>query len=174
MCRNNVTTKSNEPEYELLKPVFIWIPLDMIKKTFQLSTQHARTPASSVMKKTYRSTFPAINVKRRSEPVATDTFYCDTPAVDDGSTCAQLFVGTKTLLTDVYELKSDKQFVNSLEDNIHQRGAMDKLISDSAQSEISTRVKDILRALFIDDWQSEPYHQHQNYAERRYETVQRR
>ena len=69
----------------------------MIKKTFQLSTKHARTPASSVIKKTYRSPFAALNVKRRSEPVETDTVYYDTPAIDDGSTCARLFVGNKLL-----------------------------------------------------------------------------
>ena len=108
MCCNNVKMKYNEPEHELLKPVFNWIPLDMTKKTFQLSTQHARTPASLVMKKTYRSPFPALNVKRRNEPVATDTVYCDNPEVDDDSTCAQLFIGTKTLVTDVYGMKSDK------------------------------------------------------------------
>ena len=66
----------------------------MIKKTFQLSTQHARTPASSAMKKTYRSPFPVLNIKRRSEPAAIDIFFYDTPAIDDGSACAQLFVGT--------------------------------------------------------------------------------
>ena len=54
-------------------------------------------------------------------------------------------------------MKSDKQFANTLEDNIRTRGAMDKLISDRAQVEISKRVLDILRALFIDDWQSEPH-----------------
>ena len=134
---------------------------NLIKKTFQHSTQYACTPASSILKKTYRSPFPALNVKRRSEPVSTDTVYSDTPAIDDGSTCAQFFVGTKTLITDVYGMKTDKQFVNTLEDNIRKRGAMDKLISDSAQSEISNRLKDILRALFIDDWKSEPYYQHQ-------------
>ena len=52
------------------------------------------------MKKTHHSPFTELNVKRRSEPVATDTFYCDSPVIDDGSTCAQVFVGTKTLLTD--------------------------------------------------------------------------
>ena len=55
-------------------------------------------------------------------------------------------------------MKTDKQFVNTLEDNIRKRGAMDKLVSDSAQSEISNGVKEILRALFIDDWQSEPHY----------------
>ena len=153
--------------------MFNWIPLDMIKKNFQLPTQHARTPASSAMKKIYRSPFPDFNVKRRSEHISTGIVYCDNHAVEDGSTCTQLFVGTKTLVTDVYGMKSDKEFVTSLEDTVRQRGAIDKLISDSAQSEVSTRVKDILRALFIDDWQSEDYHQHQNYAKRRYKTVKR-
>ena len=87
---NNVSTKRKEPEYSLLQPLFNWIPINLIKKNFQLSTQYARTPASSFFRKTYRSPFPAFNVKRRSEPVATCTVYSDTPAVDDGSTCAQL------------------------------------------------------------------------------------
>ena len=48
---------------------------------------------------------------------------------------------------------------------------MDKLISDQAQSEVSNRVKDILRALFINDWQSEPHKQQQNFAEQQYSTI---
>ena len=48
---------------------------------------------------------------------------------------------------------------------------MDKLISDSAKNEISHKVKDILRAYNINDWQSEPYHQNQNSAEWRYRTI---
>ena len=94
------------------------MPLDIIKKTFQLSTQCARTPASSVTETNYLSTFPALNVKRRSEPSPIYTIYCDTSAIDDGSKCDQVFVGTKILLTDVYGMKSDKQFVNSLKYNI--------------------------------------------------------
>ena len=58
---------------------------------------------------------------------------------------AQVFVGKRTLVTDVYPLKSQKQFVNTLEDNIRFRGAMTKLISDYAKVEISNKVKDILR-----------------------------
>ena len=73
------------------------------------------------MKKTYRYPLPGLNVKRMSEPLETDTVHCDTPVIDNGSTCAQLFVGTKTLLTNVHGMKSEKQFVNSLEDDIRQR-----------------------------------------------------
>ncbi len=48
---------------------------------------------------------------------------------------------------------------------------MDKLISDSAKSEISKKVMDILRTYSIDNWNSEPYHQNQNPAEWRYRTI---
>jgi hypothetical protein len=93
--------------------------------------------------------------------------YSDTPAVDDGSLSSVVFVGTRTLTTDVYGVKTDKQFVNTLDDNIRERGAPNKLISDRAQVEISKKVQDILRTLFISAWQSEPHQQQQNPAERR-------
>ena len=50
---------------------------------------------------------------------------------------------------------------------------MEKLITDRAQSEISTKVKDILRHLVIGDWQSEPHHQHQNIAEKRFQDIKK-
>ena len=84
---------------------------------------------------------------------------------------AQIFVGKRTLVTDVYPLKSQKQFVNTLEDNIRFRGAMTKLISDYAKVEISNKVKDILRMYHSSSWNSEPYHQNQNPAEGRYCTL---
>ena len=67
---------------------------------------------------------------------------------------AQIFIGRKSLVIDVYGMGTEKEFVNTLEDVIRKRGAMDKLISDSARVEISRRVKDILQNLIIDDWQS--------------------
>ena len=84
---------------------------------------------------------------------------------------AQIFVGKRTLVTDVYRLKSQKQFVNTLEDNIRFRGAMTKLISDYSKVEISNKVKDILRMYHSSSWNSEPYHQNQNPAEGRYCTL---
>ena len=48
---------------------------------------------------------------------------------------------------------------------------MDKLLSDSAKTEISNKVMDILRAYHISNWDSEPYHQNQNPAEWRYRTI---
>ena len=118
-----------------------------------------------------KSRNPALNVQRTHEAVATDTVYSDTPPVDSGVKQAQLFVGKESLVSDIYPMRSGKQFVNTLEDNIHRCSAMDKLISDSAKNEISHKVKDILRAYNISDWQSEPHHQNQNPAEWRYRTI---
>ena len=95
--------------------------------------------------------------------------YSNIPDACYGSTFSQIFVGTKTLVTDVYGMKTVKKFVNTLEDNIRKRGAIDKLISENSQSEISNRVKEILRAFFIDYWKSEPHYQYQNFSERRYQ-----
>jgi septum formation inhibitor MinC len=105
------------------------------------------------------------------EPVATNTIYSNTPEIDCGITSAQLFVGTKTHTADVYPIKSNKQFVNMLLDNITHRGAPTKLISDRAQVEISERVKQVLRPLHIGTWQNEPHQQHQNPAECQYQNI---
>ena len=48
---------------------------------------------------------------------------------------------------------------------------MNKLISDRAHIEVSNKVLDILRDYVIKDWQSEPYHEHQNPVECQYQTV---
>ena len=95
-----------------------------------------------------------MNVHCRDEPVATDTIYSDIPDIDDGSTCVQLFVGTKSLVSDSYGIKTNNQFVNTLEDNIRACGAMIKLIIDCDQFEVGFFSQSIFWELFIDDWQS--------------------
>jgi hypothetical protein len=77
--------------------------------------------------------------------------FSDTPAIDDGSRCAQMFVGQESLVSDIYGMKTDTEFINTLEDNICQRGAISNLISDWALAEISNKAKDLLCAYKIDD-----------------------
>ena len=55
-----------------------------------------------------------MNVSRRHEAVATETVYASEPSIDGGYTAAQIFVGRESLVTDVYPVKTDKQFVNTL------------------------------------------------------------
>ena len=117
--------------------------------------------------------YPAFNVKRRDESVVTDTVYSDASTIDNGCKQAQIFVGAKIMLTYVYGMKTSSQCINTLEDRIRNRGVMSQLISGSAKIEINKQVLDILRALCIGDWQSEPHQQHQNPTERRYKPVKR-
>jgi hypothetical protein len=167
------TVSRADPDYDALRPLFAYQPVEAIKHTWLNSTQFARIPMSTHLKRHFKSPFPAHNVARRNEPIATDTVYSNTPAVDNGAKAAQFFVGLESMVCDVFPMHTDKQFVNTLEDIIRRRGAPTKLVSDHAQVEISKKVLDILRSLCIDNWQSEAYQQQQNPAERRYQTVKR-
>ncbi len=114
--------------------------MDNIDQTFSHTTQYARQiHHDGYMKKHFMSRFPELNVARCHEAVATDTVFSDTPAIDDGSKCAQLFVVDTTLFADVYGMKSTSQFVHTLQDVIHKRGAMDKLLSDRLKLKFLTK-----------------------------------
>ena len=155
-----------DPHWNALRPFFAWTSPSSIKDTFNVTNRHGTAPHTQDYIKThFKSRNPVFNIPRRSEAVATDTIFSDTPAVDDSSTMAQFFCGSDTLVCDAYGIKSTEQFINTLSDNIRKREAMDTLISDGGKYEISKRVTDLLRSLFIQDYQSEPYHQHKNKAE---------
>ena len=143
-------------DYETLRPFFGWVDSGIVKPTIDQTTQWGVALDSSPMIRHLKSRNPALNVPRRHEPIATDTIYSDTHAVDSGVKQAEVFVGRDSLVADVYPMKSSKQFVNRLEDNIRRRGALDKLLSDSGKTEISKKVSDILRAYHISNWHSEP------------------
>jgi hypothetical protein len=91
------TFKAQEPNCNKLRLLFGWMNTKTIKKTFETTAQCAPMPHGTILKKRHKSPFPALNMKRRDEPVATDTVFSDTPAIDGGETCAQIFVGAKLL-----------------------------------------------------------------------------
>jgi hypothetical protein len=161
------------PDYNKLSPFFGWLDDNIIKNTFEHTTQYARLPTGTTLRRAYRSPNPALNVVCRNEAVACVIVYSDVPAIYDGSTVAVIFVGTDTQVTDVNGIKTDKQFINTLEDNITNRGAPHKLLSNSTQVLISNKVQDILRNLCIKSWQSETHQQQQNPAEHPYQTIKR-
>ena len=165
------TAKPSKKDWETLRPLFQWLDVDTIKKTFDRTTQLARMPQGEQLKRHFRSPHPALNVLRQDEALATDTIYSDVSAIFGGETIAQFYVGLTTQVCNAYGIRSEKQFVNTLEDIIRERGAPSKLVSDSAQVEISKRVKDILRTLVITDWQSTPHKHQQNPAKQQYQTV---
>ena len=50
---------------------------------------------------------------------------------------------------------------------------MNTIITDGGKYEVSKKVADLLRSLFIKQYESEPYHEHQNKAEQCYGVVNR-
>jgi hypothetical protein len=153
---------------------FAFLRTEVVSRTLSKTTQYARVPNSDTFRRFCKTPFPALNVARRSEDLLTDIIYSDTPAVDDGSTSAAIYSGRLSHVLDVFGMKTDAQFVNTLEDIIRERGAPARLLSDSAIVIRSSRVKDILRALCIGQWTSEPHRQNQNVMmERRYQTAKR-
>ena len=66
----------------------------------------ASIPNTFPMKKQPKSRNPALNIPRRHDPVATETVFSYTPAVDSGVKQAQLLVARDTLVADAYSMKS--------------------------------------------------------------------
>ena len=155
-----------EPDWNTQRPFLAWTSPSSTKDTFNATTRHGTAPhTQDYIKKHFKSRNPVFSIPRCSEAVATDTIFSDTPAVDDGPTMDQFFCGHDTLVCDAYGIKSTKQFINTLSDNIRKRRAMDTLTSDGGKYEISKGVTDLLHSLFIQAYQSESYHQDQNKAE---------
>ena len=98
-------------DYEKLRPFFGWVNSDIVKRTIDLTTQWGVALDSFPMKRHLKNRNPALNVPRRHEAVATDTFFSDAPAVGSGVKQAQVLVGRGSLVADVYPMKSGKQFV---------------------------------------------------------------
>jgi hypothetical protein len=91
------------PNYKWLCPFFGWISTNAIKRTFAVMTQYALMHMRTFLKKQYKLPNPALNVHHCDEPLATDTVYSDTPAINGGETAAQIFVGTRSYATGVKE-----------------------------------------------------------------------
>jgi len=163
-------TKSKPIDHSKFRRQFIHVPIEKIKRTFAATTQNAASVAHGPKaNQTLKSPNPALNIRRRKEAAATDSPFADVPAVDaPGCASAQMFIGRSSLLTDCCGFCSVSEFPNTLLDNIRERGAMDTLMSDHANCEMSARVKDILLSLMIGHWKSEPHCQHQNFAEHRW------
>jgi hypothetical protein len=162
-----------------LKPHFGYAPRERIKHTLENSTQFARLDTRLPLRTHFKSRYPAANVKRINEQVATDTFFSDTEAHSDGildhagATMVQLYCGCDSQFTAVFPMTTEKNMHHTLEDFIRQYGAPHTLFSDNAKTQIGKAVQDILRIYAINDFQCEPHHQHQNYAERRIQEIKK-
>ena len=163
--------KPTKRDYRKYIKFFAGMPLSTVQKTFEATTQLGRIQGTTKnwLRQQIKSANPALNVPRRNEPVAMDTIYGPKghPAVDDGSTMAQFFIGRKSDFRTVYPCgHSDKDVHRAVADEIRKYGAMSVLVSDRARAQIGIKILDLFRTYAIDGWQSEPFNKNQNYAER--------
>ena len=173
-----VNPRSHTPsdiDFEEMKPYFAWIPTKLIKKTFENSTRYGSlsvSPDGNLFKR-FQSPNPAMNVYRLNDDLLTDKIYSNTPSLEGAFTAAQLFIGRKSHIAHVEPISSKKTFLIALQGFVNKWGAPNRLIGDSAPNHYSNQVIDYLRMLWIGIWTSEPYYQHQNPFERRYQTIKR-
>ena len=76
------------------------------------------------MRRHFKTRFPAANVHRLNETVATDTFFSDVPAHNDGitghsgATMVQIFTGLISHLTEAFPMHEKSSFPDTFKDFI--------------------------------------------------------
>ena len=68
-----------------------WMPLNVIKKTLEHTTQLAKNYINLPLKRHFKSRFPELNRNRLQETYCTDTFFSSVTGIHN-ITCAQLFL----------------------------------------------------------------------------------
>ena len=158
-----------EPDWNSQCPFLAWTSTSSIKDTFNVTTRHETAPnTQDYIKHHFKPRNPVFSIPRCSEDVGTDTIFSETPAVDDGSTMTKFFYGHDTFACDTYGIKSTKQFISTLSSNTRKWGAMITPTRDGGTYDISKGVTNLPHSLFIQDFKSEPYHQHQNKVKNRF------
>ena len=143
---NNVNPRQHD--FNRLKPHFGFVPAKRIQKTIEHTTQFCRLDARLPLRKHFKSRFPAANIPRRNEIVATDTFFSNVSTHDDsiighgGSKMVQLYCGTTSLITAIFPMRNESEMPSTLLDFICKLGAPNFQMK-------SRRVRGISASVFI-------------------------
>jgi hypothetical protein len=99
-------TKLKKVDAMIYKQFFFRMPTKTIEKTFDITTRLGRIISRELawLRNSIKAPNPALNVKRRNEPVAMDTIYATIghPAITHGSTHAQFFKGRRSNYRSLY------------------------------------------------------------------------
>jgi hypothetical protein len=128
--------------------------------------------SSNMMKNTIKSPCPWCERPPPPRGVATDAVYASARRRFWGASPLPVLLD-ESLVKSAFPMKSDKQFVNTpghhsqiwCHGQAHQR---------QCKGRDQYRVKDVMRAMVIDDWRPRHTYQHQNFSERGYRDVKAR
>jgi Reverse transcriptase (RNA-dependent DNA polymerase) len=158
-------TLFHELDPQKVQPFLAWRPLDIVRKTLEVTTQLAQATVSYPLRRHLKPRNPWMNVKRLNEVVSTDPIFANCPSYHSNYIGAQIYYGLESRMINVYGFKEEKDFPATLEDFIREEGAMQALRRDNAKVEQSRVVTDIQRKYMIKDGFSEAHHQWQNPVE---------
>jgi hypothetical protein len=177
MYRGPKSILPKDPDFQALRPNFGWVNVDLIRDTLKNTTQWYHAKSRYPMHRHFRSRFPAANVSRLNETVATDTIVSNTPAADDGfpghggCTCVQIYTGTESAITEGFPMSDEVEMHKTMSDFIWKHGVPNALFSNNAKVVTSETVLDILRHFNMGQMFSEPDQQNQNPCERHFQDI---
>ena len=150
---------------EKLRPNFAYRAVEAIKKTFENTTQFAKSYTPFPMQRHWRAMYKWFNYARITETVCTDTILVNVPDVRRGSSCAQAYYGVKSHMINVYDMYTKSQAHGTYQDFIREEGVPLALHRDNSGEQNDTRFEKTNRELHVRDTTTEPDHPHQNPAE---------
>ena len=166
------TVTKEEPDWTWMRECLAWKPLEVVKKTFEHTTQLAKNVLRLPMRQHFKSRFPGLNRRRLNETYSTDTLFASIPSIG-GQTCAQIFVGKQSQFTALYGMRSESSGVQALEDFIRFFGAPNMLLNDNSQMQTGNAWTEVCRMYNIAQATIEAHQAHMNPAERRIQEVKK-
>ena len=126
-----VTTSQKYQKLELIHSMFLYKPIEVIKKTLEATTQWATAIVIYLLQHHHASRFPWNNISRLQEEVATDTYFYQVRGID-GSNCSQLFVGLISRMINLYPMysKENTNIVHAYKDFMRNEGVPEGLHQD--------------------------------------------
>jgi len=159
-------TKRCDPTYmKEWKKRLGYVPMRVVEKTLAATTCLAKAEERGDVRHHWKARFPQLHHRRLRDSFATDTFFSDVVSTR-GNTCFQLFYGTTSMYLYGQPMKRKSQAVSVFKDFTREVGAPAAIRSDNAKEEHSKQWTNILRDYAIRSEFTEPYHPHQNPAER--------
>jgi hypothetical protein len=134
----------NTKTVNTLSPNFGFVPRLRIQHTLDHTIRFERFDTRLPLRKQFKSCLPAANVNRLNEVVATDTYFSDTPALDNGiighggTKMVQLSCGS---FAAIYPMLRENNIAGTLEDFICFYGTPTVLFSDNDKSQIGGAVR---------------------------------
>jgi hypothetical protein len=162
-----VRTAATLQNAERLQPYLGYRPLEVIRRTIEVTTQLGATVNYHNLKAHLKSLLPWANRTRLNKTVSTDTVFASEKDVT-GALCAQVFYGLQSHVINVYGMKSESEGSDRLNDFMREEGIPTVMRSDNSRMQRYGRSwLQRLREMLVHAEYSEPHNQQQNPVELR-------